>query len=180
MRMLLSEYVPSKKKAITNKDKLQIVKLTIVSDLILDHDYYSDHEIKPYTNITSQLAEYTTEEVFLMYMSTMLETVYEAGVMQEKTYITDCSESFKNVIKYVSLQQKVDIEVLLNYCKFLLLQEKKPLILTKKSINYISNFKKSNHIYNLTGKSENSINFTLDKSLKNIIDLELTKHEINL
>ena len=166
----------------SNKSRLAILKLCIIGDLLLDIDEYShiaDIEIK-YTEDLDLIAKFTDEECFAVFLQSTMGFLFTKEELSDTNFLQDSSAAIVDVLKYTTMQQKIDPTVLINYIWYLIMEYQMNTQYSIRSRNYIDRIAKSNHTYNLIGKSVNGLNRTIDKSLNTIIDLELKKYKLTL
>ena len=162
------------------KIKLALIKLCIMSDILLDTPQYVHlAEIKAtYTTNEEIIATYTNEECFAIFLKTTIEFLFQDTKLKDSNFLLDCTNATTDVIKYVTLQQKIDPAVILNYIRYLSLETYMCESISKRARQYIDSLKLSNHTYNITGKNIFGMNRTLDKVLAEIIKLERQNYNL--
>lgn len=166
----------------SNKSRLAILKLCIIGDLLLDLDEFShiaDIEIA-YTEDLDKIASFTDEECFAVFLQSTMGFLYTKEELSDTNFLQDTALAITDVLKYTTMQQKMDPSVLINYIWYLIMEYQMNTQYSVRSRKYIDRFPKSNHTYNLIGKSVNGLNRTIDKALHTIIQFELKKYNLTL
>lgn len=164
------------------KNRMAVVKLCIIGDILLDlpqYNYINDIETK-YTDDLEVIKGYSDVECFAVFLKVTMEFLFVNPELRNTTFLSDCINSSIKVLKYLTLQQKMDDSVLLNFIRYLTLENNMDTQFSKRGRKYIDSIPKTNHTYNLTGKDINVFNRTLDRALKDIIELELKYHSLTL
>lgn len=165
-----------------NKNRRGVLKMSIISDILMDHpsfEYLRDIKAK-YTIDNEIINSYTDEECLAVFFNATLESLYENKRLKECTFLQNCISSATDVLKYITMQQKIDPTVLINYLKYIILHYEMNTPFSVRGRHHLDKFKTTDHTYNLTGKNVFGLNRSIDKVLEEIINLELKNHNLTL
>lgn len=167
---------------VNNKAKIYVLNICIIGDILLDtpeFDFIKDINLQ-YTEDKEKIADFTDLECFSLAIQATQSFLAMNEEIRSTTFLQDCVLSTEEVLKFLTYQQKMDTSVLLNYLNHLFLNVWDKTEYSRRGRLYIESLKKSDHTYKLIGKNINGLNRTIDRALKDIVDLELKKHKLTL